>query len=87
MKIGMAWDILLALKGEDIPVEGRIVAVADVFDALASKRPYKEAYPREKCLEIMLEMRGKKLDPQMVDAFFACGHQIVEVQMHLADNG
>jgi len=84
------WDGLgypLGLKGEDIPVEGRIVAVADVFDALSSKRPYKEAYPREKCFEIMLEMRGKKLDPQMVDAFFACGQSIVEVQMQLADNG
>ena len=77
----------LGLKGEDIPIEGRIVAVADVFDALASKRPYKEAYPREKCFEIMLEMRGKKLDPKLVDAFFACGPAIVEVQMQLADNG
>ena len=77
----------LGLKGEDIPVEGRIVAVADVFDALASKRPYKEAYPREQCFEIMQEMRGKKLDPQMVDAFFACSSSIVEVQMQFADNG
>ena len=76
----------LGLEGEDIPIEGRIVAVADVFDALASKRPYKEAYPRKKCYEIMLEMRGKKLDPQMVDAFFTCGETIVEVQMQLADN-
>ena len=84
------WDGLgypLGLKGEDIPIEGRIVAVADVFDALSSKRPYKDAYPREKCFEIMLQMRGKKLDPQMLDAFFACGKSIVEVQMQLADNG
>ena len=77
----------LGLKGDDIPVEGRIVAVADVFDALSSKRPYKDAYPREKCFEIMMEMRGKKLDPQMVDAFFTCSKAIVEVQMQLADNG
>ncbi|MDB2685699.1 response regulator [Mariniblastus sp.] len=75
----------LGLKGDDIPVEGRIVAVADVFDALSSKRPYKDAYPRERCFEIMMEMRGKKLDPTMVDAFFACGQSIVEVQMQLAD--
>ena len=76
----------LGLEGEDIPIEGRIVAVADVFDALSSKRPYKEAYPREKCFKIMLEMRGKKLDPQLVDAFFACGQEIIEVQMQLADD-
>ena len=76
----------LGLKGKDIPVEGRIVAVADVFDALASKRTYKAAFPREKCFEIMREMSGKKLDPQMVDAFFSCGSKIVEVQMQLADD-
>ena len=76
----------LGLKGEDIPIEGRIVAVADVFDALSSKRPYKEAFPREKCFKIMLEMREKKLDPTMVDAFFDCGSTIVEVQMQLADD-
>ena len=76
----------LGLEGEDIPIEGRIVAVADVFDALSSKRPYKEAYPREKCFEIMREMRGKKLDPKLVDTFFACGKEIVQVQMELADD-
>ena len=43
----------LGLAGEDIPIEGRITAVADVYDALSSKRPYKEAFPREKCFQIL----------------------------------
>jgi putative two-component system response regulator len=75
----------LGLAGEDIPIEGRIVAIADVFDALSSARPYKAAFPREKCFEIMNEMRGAKLDPFLLDAFYACGSKIVEVQMALAD--
>ena len=76
----------LGLAGEDIPIEGRIVAIADVFDALSSARPYKKAFSREKCFEIMNEMRGVKLDPKLLDAFFKCGSKIVEVQMALADD-
>ena len=76
----------LGLAGEDIPIEGRIVAIADVFDALSSARPYKKALPREKCFEIMKEMRGVKLDPKLLDAFFKCSSKIVEVQMTLADD-
>jgi len=59
------------LKGEDIPLEGRITAVADVFDALSTKRPYKVAYPLDKCLAILDEDRGSHFDPRIVDAFFA----------------
>lgn len=75
----------LGLAGEDIPLEGRIVAIADVFDALASKRPYKKPFPREKCFEIMEEMRGKKLDPKLLDLFFECRSEIVEIQIALAN--
>lgn len=57
------------LSGTDIPIEGRIVAVADVFDALGSDRPYKKAFPVEKCVEIMREGRGKHFDPNVLDAF------------------
>jgi putative two-component system response regulator len=58
------------LSGTDIPIEGRIVAVADVFDALSSKRPYKDAFPAEKCLQILMDGRGSHFDPDMIDAFF-----------------
>jgi putative two-component system response regulator len=59
----------LGLKGEAIPIEGRITAVADVYDALCSQRPYKPQYNIEKALEIMLSDRGTRFDPQVLDAF------------------
>ena len=59
------------LKGEEIPLEVRIVTLADFFDALATRRPYKEAFPKAKCLEMIDEMKGKKFDPQVVAAFHA----------------
>ncbi len=59
------------LKGEQIPIEGRITAVADVFDALTSARPYKEAFDQQRSLEIIASERGSSFDPAVVDAFFA----------------
>jgi len=59
----------LGLQGEDIPLEGRIVAVADVFDALSSPRPYKDAFSFEKCIQILEEGRAKHFDPAVLDAF------------------
>lgn len=59
-----------ALKGEDIPLAARITAVADVFDALLSPRPYKEAWTRERALAVMAEERGRHFDPLVLDAFF-----------------
>jgi HD-GYP domain-containing protein (c-di-GMP phosphodiesterase class II) len=56
------------LKGEAIPLCARIVAVADVFDALTSKRPYKEAWPVERTLSVMQEESGRHFDPQVVAA-------------------
>lgn len=75
----------LGLAGEDIPLEGRITAVADVFDALSSKRPYKAPFPRERCFQIISDERGTHFDPQVVDAFFAMRDAIVQVQIELAD--
>ena len=75
----------LGLKAEDIPLEGRIVAVADVFDALSSKRPYKDPFPREKCFEILREGRGTQFDPAVIDAFFDCSGEIVDIQLLLMD--
>ena len=75
----------LGLAGEDIPLEGRITAVADVYDALSSRRPYKEPFRREKCFEILAEYRGTKFDPRVLDAFFARASDIIAIQMELID--
>ena len=68
------------LSGEDIPIEGRIVAVADVFDALSSPRPYKKAFTLEKCLGILKEGRGTHFDANALDAFFARLDDIVRIR-------
>ncbi len=60
----------VGLKGEDIPIAGRIVAVADVFDALTSTRPYKKAWPVEDARQYLLDNRGTHFDPRCVDALF-----------------
>jgi len=57
------------LKGEAIPIEGRIVAVADVFDALTSDRVYRKAFPMEEAVQMMREQRGRHFDPVLLDAF------------------
>ncbi len=59
------------LKGEAIPISGRLMAVADVYDALISKRVYKPAFPHEKAMEIIFEGRGKHFDPDVIDALKA----------------
>lgn len=59
------------LKGEEIPTFARIVAVADTFDVLTSRRPYKDAGPAELAVELILAERGQKFDPEVVDAFKA----------------
>lgn len=57
------------LKGEEIPIEARIVAVADIYDALTTERPYRKAYDTEKALEMLISMKGNVLDSEMVDVF------------------
>ncbi len=57
------------LKGREIPISGRLMALADVYDALITKRVYKEAFSHEKAVEIITEGRGSHFDPQIVDAF------------------
>lgn len=58
-------------KGEEIPLFGRIVAVADVYDALVSKRAYKEAWSDEEAIKEMEFQKGKQFDPELVDAFLS----------------
>lgn len=57
------------LQGTDIPLCARIMAVADVFDAVSSKRCYREALPLEDCFRILRQGRGTDFDPDIVDAF------------------
>jgi putative two-component system response regulator len=68
------------LRGEQIPLEGRITAVADVFDALSSNRCYKSALPLEKCFEIMASERGTHFDPRVLDAFLGLKNEVAEIQ-------
>ena len=75
----------LGLAGDDIPIEGRITAVADVFDALSSRRPYKKPFPREKCFEMLDEKRGTQFDARVLDAFFAKADEIIDIQIRYAD--
>ena len=73
------------LKGEAIPLWGRICAVADTFDAVTSERSYKPAYSNEIALRILREERGKQFDPTIVDVFIQCFDEIVMVQTKYAD--
>ena len=57
------------LKGDEIPLSARIMALVDVYDALRSKRPYKEPFSHEKAVEIIKEDSGRKFDPNIVDVF------------------
>lgn len=76
---------LEGLKGEEIPIEGRIVAIADVFDALTTERPYKSAFSVEKAIEIMTrEMKGS-FDPRLLNLFFINLHDVLEIKKRLED--
>jgi putative two-component system response regulator len=74
----------LALRGEAIPIVGRIVAVADVFDALTSARPYKPAWELERALDFMREQRGRHFDPQCVDVFLERLDEVHSVRARFA---
>lgn len=65
-----------ALSGEAIPLSARIMAIADVFDALISARPYKEIYDHDTAFEIIKKERGLHFDPILVDAFLSIREEI-----------
>lgn len=73
------------LKGHDIPIFGRIVAVADVFDALTSERPYKKAWPLDEACRFLEEGRGKHFDPLCVEAMLAKWDQVQEIRRRFKD--
>jgi putative two-component system response regulator len=59
----------LGLKGEEIPLLGRIMAIGDVYDALVEPRPYKDAFPHEKAVSIITEGKGSHFDPVLTEMF------------------
>jgi putative nucleotidyltransferase with HDIG domain len=73
------------LKGTAIPLEGRIVAVADVFDALTSERPYKKAWDIDRATALLVESRGGHFDPDVVDAFFDVFDEVLEIKQQYQD--
>jgi len=72
--------------GDDIPLEARIVAVADIFDALTSQRPYKKAWSNDAALETIKRLAGEKLDQDCVDALIQNIDEIVSIQKHFNEN-
>jgi putative two-component system response regulator len=74
------------LAGEKIPLSARLMAVADVYDALISRRVYKEPFTREKAVEIIREGRGKHFDPDMVDAFVEIEEEFAAIAQRFADS-
>ena len=67
------------LAGAEIPINARIFAIADVFDALTSKRPYKEPFSYDKSIEILKEGRGIHFDPELVDRFTAIAQPLYDL--------
>lgn len=74
------------LDGEDIPLSGRIAALADVFDALTSDRPYKKAWSVEAALAYIDENRGKHFDPALVDAFRSVLPEVIAIRERYTDS-
>ncbi len=73
------------LKGEDIPLSGRLMALADVYDALISRRVYKEPFSHEKSKGIILEGRGTHFDPRLIDAFLAVEEDFLRIKAKYGD--
>jgi putative two-component system response regulator len=73
------------IKGKNIPISGRVVAIADVFDALTSERVYKSAWPMERALDYIKDQREQQFDPDVVDAFFNVVSHIIDIKKSKAD--
>ena len=73
------------IKGEAIPIEARIAAICDVFDALTSARPYKEAWPLDKAVGLIKEQAGKHFDPRLVEMFLGIVPDIVVLREKFTD--
>jgi len=73
------------LQGEAIPLLGRIMAIADVYDALVTKRPYKEAYPHDQAVQVIYEGRGTHFDPALIDLFMQIHTEFNNISNHLKE--
>jgi HD-GYP domain-containing protein (c-di-GMP phosphodiesterase class II) len=74
------------MKGNEIPLEARIVAVADVFDALTSRRPYKEAWSNDRAIDMLHQLSGESLDTDCVDALVNHMSEVEEIQRQFTEN-
>ncbi len=75
----------MGLKGDEIPICGRLMALADVYDALISRRVYKDAYSHETAVAIIQEGRGTQFDPDVVDAFMSLNDTFRDIAENLQD--
>jgi putative two-component system response regulator len=75
----------MGLSGENIPLWGRITSLADVFDALTNKRPYKDAFSNEMAVQIMKEARGVFFDPKLLDIFLDNLSEVFAIQKQFMD--
>jgi len=73
------------LKGDEIPLAGRLMALADVYDALISKRVYKPPFPHEKAVQIIIEGKGQHFDPDIVEAFIELQETFRNIALTFAD--
>lgn len=73
------------LRGEDIPLVGRIITLVDVFDALTTRRPYKEAWPVEKAVDFLVNQAGRHFDPELVEMFLGLLPEVKEIMSRWAE--
>lgn len=74
------------LRGDQIPIPGRLMALADTYDALTSKRVYKSQLPHEKAVQIITEEKGSQFDPEVVDAFLAAREDFRQISLRYGDS-
>jgi putative two-component system response regulator len=74
------------IGGDDIPISARLMAVADVYDALISRRVYKDGLPHEKAVEVMMDGSGSHFDPDIADAFFLLSEEFRQIALRHADD-
>ncbi len=73
------------LAGDAIPIEARIAAIADVFDAITTNRVYRDAMPDEAAFEVLVSERGRHFDPDLLDLFMASGDEIIKIRLTYAE--